>query len=975
MKNWISDIKKNAITYGSLPFWSWNDKLEEDELRRQIRRMHELGMRGFFMHARGGLETEYLSEEWYALTRACADEAKKLGMEAWAYDENGWPSGFAGGKLLEDPENHAVFLLCKEETNIPEGEDILGVYALQNGKLTAVKAPVSGPCIVVRMGRDSSYVDTLDADITKKFIAETHAQYLEKVGFSENMPGFFTDEPQYYRYRTPWSRKMPEEFMRAYGYSVFSALPALFLDFEGAEEFRYDYYRLCHKLFIENFIKVIYDWCEENGCMLTGHAVEERNLSGQMWCCGGVMPFYEYEHIPGIDYLDRRIDSDLAAKQLGSACAQLGRKKALSEMFGCCGWDVTPAELKRIAELQYASGVNVMCQHLYPYSERGQRKADYPAHYSEHLPWQASLKEFNEYFNRLGYAISRGEEIANTLIIHPMHSAYLHYKRKENAASIERLEKELLAISNTFSGHQIPYHWGDESMMAKMAHVDGSTLCVGRCRYDFVVIPYCETLDASTVTLLKEYLANGGKLMLWSERPNRVDGRCADLSFLTPNCRFDEIRAAAPVRLDKNGEPVGILRAHLRKTDRGELIFITNPFENDLFDVTVHVPRGKNYCELDLQTLAERPVRAEKDKLLLNFASGESHVLIECENAQALPMMPTPKNTPVISLPARWRLEKHPENAMTLDYVRVSFDGAHFEAREPLTRLKNRLYEMRYRGELTLKFEFDVKEIPDGISVAVEPMAYESFTVNGTPVALTNTPWFDPSFRTADILPYLRTGKNEICMRLFYFQRDYVYYVLYGDVSESLRNCLCFDTELESIYLFGDFALETDKSRFTYGPRNSVCYDRGFAVCKTPDELCPRDLVTEGFPFLSGSITLKTTYVHEKNGPTRLVPSGRFSTATVMANGKAAGTLLFDKSLELGSLLHEGENELCITLCNANRNLMGPHHRPNPEPYGVGPTSFTYEKEWKNGTYEENHLDRYAFVRFGFDVNTPNDAP
>ena len=46
-----------------VPFWSWNDKLEPDELRRQIGAMQDAGMGGFFMHARGGLETEYLSEE------------------------------------------------------------------------------------------------------------------------------------------------------------------------------------------------------------------------------------------------------------------------------------------------------------------------------------------------------------------------------------------------------------------------------------------------------------------------------------------------------------------------------------------------------------------------------------------------------------------------------------------------------------------------------------------------------------------------------------------------------------------------------------------------------------------------------------------------------------------------------------------------------------------------------------------------
>ena len=31
-------------------------------------------------------------------------------MEAYAYDENGWPSGFVGGKLLDDQENHDRYL-------------------------------------------------------------------------------------------------------------------------------------------------------------------------------------------------------------------------------------------------------------------------------------------------------------------------------------------------------------------------------------------------------------------------------------------------------------------------------------------------------------------------------------------------------------------------------------------------------------------------------------------------------------------------------------------------------------------------------------------------------------------------------------------------------------------------------------------------------------------------------------------------
>ena len=86
LKAFIKDVSKNSISHGAIPFWSWTDKLEESELRRQIQNMYDMGMKGFFMHARMGLETEYMSDEWYDAINASIDEARKLGMEAWSYD-------------------------------------------------------------------------------------------------------------------------------------------------------------------------------------------------------------------------------------------------------------------------------------------------------------------------------------------------------------------------------------------------------------------------------------------------------------------------------------------------------------------------------------------------------------------------------------------------------------------------------------------------------------------------------------------------------------------------------------------------------------------------------------------------------------------------------------------------------------------------------------------------------------------------
>ena len=79
--------------YRGAPFWAWNCRLEEQTLRRQIREMKEMGFGGFFMHARVGLATPYLSEEFMDMVRACADEGEKTGMIPWLYDEDRFPRG------------------------------------------------------------------------------------------------------------------------------------------------------------------------------------------------------------------------------------------------------------------------------------------------------------------------------------------------------------------------------------------------------------------------------------------------------------------------------------------------------------------------------------------------------------------------------------------------------------------------------------------------------------------------------------------------------------------------------------------------------------------------------------------------------------------------------------------------------------------------------------------------------------------
>jgi hypothetical protein len=66
----FSDALFRAPTaeYRGTPLWSWNTKLDLDVLLRQIDHLEEMGLGGFHMHSRVGLNTEYLGEEFILLS-------------------------------------------------------------------------------------------------------------------------------------------------------------------------------------------------------------------------------------------------------------------------------------------------------------------------------------------------------------------------------------------------------------------------------------------------------------------------------------------------------------------------------------------------------------------------------------------------------------------------------------------------------------------------------------------------------------------------------------------------------------------------------------------------------------------------------------------------------------------------------------------------------------------------------------------
>ena len=126
------EIKKIFLNpsnkYRAKPFWAWNGDLKEEELKRQIDAMKDMGFGGYFMHSRVGLVTEYLGKEWFQLINTCADYGKEQGLENWIYDEDRWPSGSAGGLVTRDKTNRMKHIRMNIG-DMNENADIIGAFS------------------------------------------------------------------------------------------------------------------------------------------------------------------------------------------------------------------------------------------------------------------------------------------------------------------------------------------------------------------------------------------------------------------------------------------------------------------------------------------------------------------------------------------------------------------------------------------------------------------------------------------------------------------------------------------------------------------------------------------------------------------------------------------------------------------------------------------------------------------------------
>lgn len=934
--------------YRPIPFWSWNDKLEENELIEQVRWMYDAGFGGFFMHARGGLNTEYLGEEWFACIKACCAEANELGMRAWAYDENGWPSGFAGGKLLEKEETRDRFLTYTIGAYDPRAMVSYGIGGASFARI-GEHAPIPEECLNIHEHIAVSTADILNKDVVDAFIALTHERYKSELGapFSDSIAGFFTDEPQYQRWSHPYTKVLPAYFHEKYGEDLFDGLGLLFVEREGYRAFRYKYWLCMQELMLSAFGKNIYDWCEKNGVKLTGHYYQEDSLAGQMKGCAGIMPFYEYEHIPGVDRLGKTNWTTVAAKQASSVARQLGKRQVITESFAGCGWNITPAELKRIAEHQYVCGVNLLCHHLLPLSETGQRKRDYPMHFSPVTPWvKKDIKTFNDYFTKLGYLLGESEEVVSVALFCPIRSMYFYYKHEDPSAGAE-IENSYAQAIDMLSKMNIPYHIIDETVLEKYGRCDREILKVGNCSYDTVIFPKAETMSRKNHQMMERFYHNGGKLLFLDGIPEYVEGEKHKYKIKS-NVTIAKIMREQAYQIDKTDTKVF---STLHKDAQGRyFLYAVNTSGSKEYKVTF-MGGFQSFRSYDIEKDAYCDIAST-----LTFRPGQSRILYFSEKKAET------EGTRKEIVP-QWPMDimDASDNYMVLDRVYVSYEGAQYVEECSCTKLLNCLLESRYEGDLWLKYYFDIREMPSRLHFLTEDMNIISCHINGQEMVFDGRADFEKRILKADILNQCVCGRNEVVMKIRFFEADSVFYALYGEgVSESLRNCLVYDTTIEACYLQGDFGVYSAEPFAQDTEKGTYLCEGGFYLGKVKKTVT--DLVKDGYPFFAGNLTVKTVF--ESDGaPCDLRLPKNAPLIYLKVNGRNVDKGYFEETVDISSYVVKGENTAELTVYTGNRNLLGPHHYiPEPEPKFATPQKFDFILRYKNGVCDRERKS-YSFVK------------
>lgn len=979
-------FEKPTRDYSSGPLWVWNDELTEQQIIDTIKDQADQHVKQIFVHPRPGLITPYLSERWMDLWKLALREGEKHDMNVWIYDENSYPSGFAGGWVYDAmPESigQCIHIHPLKQPG-PRTKNIIAVYKTEGDSFTNVtdafgqeaEIPVEAHLVAEILwaqkkawNGDRPYVNLLTPGVTEKFLEVTMEPYRKAVGheFGKRIPGVFTDEPEIQPAGGfPWAKDLPEQFEKRWGYSLIDNLPCISHRIGDFKRVRHNYFQTLNDLFVERWAKPYYEYCEKYNLEFTGHYWEHD------WPhCVRVpdnMAMYAWHQRPAIDTLFNRYSEDMhaqfgnvrAVKELASVANQMGRKRTLCEAYGAAGWELRFEDMKRIGDWLYVLGVNTLNEHLAFITIHGARKRDHPQSFSYHEPWWNEYHNVADYFTRLSVAMSAGKEINEILVLEPTTTAWMYNTLDGRDPDMLKVGASFQKFVTDLAKAQVEFDIGSEDILAR----HGSTktnwshaplrglLVVGKRSYSTVVIPpLTENLNENTLALLKHFSEMGGTLLFWDELPKYVDGRPSEaindlapppagaLTSRIPNLRL--LNGQAPIDMLKEDSPVvvdspeqAIVYHQSRTLKDGKLIFVVNTsLEHSAKGRIVSQARGAE--EWDLVRGGYKAISwtvTDNNKIEVAFELPPAGSALYFLSKKSRPMIPPTEPAAAVDVkPAGdMTIRRLEPNVLTLDFVDAKADD---QTCENMWAPNAGIMVYKAHGLEHNPWDRAVQFREERISKTFAPdSGFEAtyrFTIEDKvpdqlAIAIEQGDKYEI---TCNGQPVTAKADQWWCDKHF-IKADIANAAKVGENTVTIK-AQPFDIryELEAAYVVGNFTLKSTGKGFTIQP-------------DAPMKLGPWN--KQNHPLYGHRVEYKQTFEIDK-------PAGRYtvslpkwygSVATVTVNGQDAGTIWHQPwECDITRAIKPGKNQIAVTVVGTLRNTFGPHH--GKIPLGLtGPGSF-----------------------------------
>ncbi|NUQ66120.1 MAG: hypothetical protein HUU20_26965 [Pirellulales bacterium] len=660
--SWKSLIEPENLFWPAY-FWYWNGPPTPDVLLEQLADMagHEARsvcvvpmpheFRPVTMNT--SMDVDYLSPEFFQRVKVAVDEAARRGMHYWIYDEGGWPSGQAAGRVVAARPDVAVRVLrCNAD----------GTWT---------------PDIVAKWAPgEIGVADLLNAESTRTFISLTHERYAAAVGshFGKAIKMTFTDEPKFQAAvpgsAVPWPLGAEDVFRRWFGYDAMEALDAFRVtkmqDLTTAQKkARVDLFDFWSRRFRDAYFLELRDWARQHGLASGGHLDNEDDTFAPVSRgFGSVMRPLRAMDVPGVDVIWRQLwpgkENHHFPKFASSAAHQNGTALALTESFGVYGNGLTPAQMKWLVDYQYVRGLTLLVCGVYPLSTRDHLMLGERPHFGPVNPLWDFLPDFHRCVARLGYLLSCGKPAIDIGLYYPVRDLWAS-ANPADAALHDALARALLRRQCDFDIVD------DDVLSAQSARVEDGALMVGAMGYRTIVVGPANCMPPVVQDRLQALEAAGGQVIRIDDL-SQID---AALAKIAPTIGCDP--------------PSPDLRVLVRRWPGGGAAFLFNEGQ-DAYSGAASLTLDGNLHEVEPATGVTRLVRIARSSdgrvtIPLALAAGESMLLVSSSQTPPAGEAPPASHTVVqsVELADGWKARVDRQYAVgEHDYEVRPWDKAEF---------------------------------------------------------------------------------------------------------------------------------------------------------------------------------------------------------------------------------------------------------------------------------------------------------